>query len=98
MKIEEMFIKYEVDVYFAGHSHSYSRTTSSDKPVYIVAGGAGCDEMGPSKESLLLGPLGQDSIESDKYSTGVLDVSDEKLSWRLIDSIDGSIIDSVDIL
>jgi hypothetical protein len=96
--VEGWFEEYGVDMYFAGHSHSYSRTLDVESsPMYIVAGGAGCDEMGPSKESLLLGPVGSDLIESDRYSTGVLTVSDSKLKWKLIDSIDGSTIDEVEI-
>jgi len=95
--VEGWFKDYGVDMYFAGHSHSYSRTVDDTSPMYVVAGGAGCDEMGPSKESLLLGPLGTDMVESDRYSTGVLTVSEESLKWELVDSIDGSILDQAEI-
>mmetsp|Transcript_6970 Transcript_6970/g.14518 ORF Transcript_6970/g.14518 Transcript_6970/m.14518 type:complete len:464 (+) Transcript_6970:59-1450(+) len=96
--VEGWFKEYGVDVYFAGHSHSYSRTTDvSSKPMYVVAGGAGCDEMGPPKDSLMLGPESSEFVTSDKYSSGVLTVSPDKLVWKLIDSMDGSVIDEVEI-
>ena len=39
-----LFLKYGVDVYFAGHSHSYSRYDSAaygDDTVHVTVGGAG---------------------------------------------------------
>lgn len=55
---EHLFIKYNVDAYFAGHKHSYASSfptcnnnVSSHSfklptcPVYVLVGGAGCDEM-----------------------------------------------------
>ena len=44
-----LFTAAKVDVYFAGHGHSYARYDVSawgDSTVHIMAGGAGCDEMG----------------------------------------------------
>lgn len=59
--VSELFEKYGVDLYFAGHAHRYWRdppvqagkATSNEMRVYkdvegfiqVVAGGAGCDEM-----------------------------------------------------
>eukprot|EP00439_Symbiodinium_sp_Y106_P054958 s578_g7.t1 len=59
--VSELFEKYGVDLYFAGHAHMYWRdppvqagkATSNEMRVYkdvegfiqVVAGGAGCDEM-----------------------------------------------------
>jgi hypothetical protein len=45
--LTDLFVKYGVDVYFAGHSHSYSRYAASDMNgiVHITVGGAGCEEM-----------------------------------------------------
>lgn len=43
-----LFAKYGVDVFFAGHAHSYSRFNVSawgDGTLHITVGGAGCDEM-----------------------------------------------------
>lgn len=41
----KLFEKYGVDMYFAGHSHSYSRSAPVNGVTYIVVGGAGCEEM-----------------------------------------------------
>jgi hypothetical protein len=46
--VDALFIKYNVSMYFAGHSHSYSRFPASDHggvTTHITVGGAGCDEM-----------------------------------------------------
>lgn len=55
--IEDLFLKYNVDVYFAGHKHSYERDHpvykgvpqanyhNPNATVYITVGGAGNDEM-----------------------------------------------------
>ena len=40
-----LFAKYGVDLYVAGHGHSYTRGSPVDGTTYIMAGGAGCDEM-----------------------------------------------------
>lgn len=43
-----LFKSYGVDMYFAGHGHSYTRHDASafgDGTVHIMVGGAGCDEM-----------------------------------------------------
>jgi len=46
--VDALFIKYNVSMYFAGHSHSYSRYAASQHggvTTHITVGGAGCDEM-----------------------------------------------------
>eukprot|EP00286_Rhodomonas_abbreviata_P023490 CAMPEP_0181309894 /NCGR_PEP_ID=MMETSP1101-20121128/12269_1 /TAXON_ID=46948 /ORGANISM="Rhodomonas abbreviata, Strain Caron Lab Isolate" /LENGTH=448 /DNA_ID=CAMNT_0023416433 /DNA_START=92 /DNA_END=1438 /DNA_ORIENTATION=+ len=46
--VEALFTKYGVAMYFAGHSHSYSRylpAAHEDVTTHITVGGAGCDEM-----------------------------------------------------
>jgi hypothetical protein len=45
--LNDLFVKYGVSMYFAGHSHSYSRYAASDHSgvVHITVGGAGCEEM-----------------------------------------------------
>jgi len=55
--MEGLFAKYNVDIYFSGHKHSYQRTfpvlnntietsyTNPSFPVHLIVGGAGCDEM-----------------------------------------------------
>ena len=47
-QVDELFVKYGVSMYFAGHSHSYSRFSASAHSgvtTHITVGGAGCDEM-----------------------------------------------------
>lgn len=47
-QVDALFIKYNVSLYFAGHSHSYSRYDASAHggvTTHITVGGAGCDEM-----------------------------------------------------
>lgn len=48
LPVTALFGKYNVDMYFAGHGHSYTRYNVSaygDNTVHIMVGGAGCDEM-----------------------------------------------------
>merc|ERR1711871_109429 len=116
--------KYGVDIYFAGHAHSYSRSwpastsgaveTDHDKHLYkspngtvwVVAGGAGCDEMpegssAPHDDYLLDGdvsPEGSNVVKSNRYASGVLTANATALSWQLIDSVDGTDIDHFTIL
>ena len=40
-----LFAKYGVDLYLSGHGHSYSRSAPVNGTTFIMAGGAGCDEM-----------------------------------------------------
>lgn len=46
-----LFQKYGVDVYFAGHTHSYARAGPVNGTLYVTVGGAGCDEMAYPKDS-----------------------------------------------
>jgi len=43
----DLFSKYAVNLYVAGHGHSYSRGAPVNGTTYIMVGGAGCDEMAP---------------------------------------------------
>lgn len=49
----DLFAKYGVDMYFAGHTHSYARSSPVNGTVLVVAGGAGCDEMAIPKTDTL---------------------------------------------
>lgn len=40
-----LFEKYGIDLYVAGHAHSYARGAPHNNITYITVGGAGCDEM-----------------------------------------------------
>jgi len=87
---EDLFKKYNVDIYFSGHEHSYTRSfpvyrqavekfgkdcyTSPNSTAYVVVGGAGCDEMTPE------GPDGYDTsadwivTHDHHFGTGILHV------------------------
>lgn len=45
--MNDLFVKYGVSMYFAGHSHSYSRYDAEDHEgiIHVTVGGAGCEEM-----------------------------------------------------
>lgn len=58
--VASLFKQFGVDVYFAGHTHSYARYDPSaygDGAVHVTVGGAGCDEMPYPPDQLL--PLSQ---------------------------------------
>lgn len=95
--------KYGVDLYVAGHAHSYSRfapkcSSSVDGHeclTEIVCGGAGCDEM-PMKQ--VRGTAqGPGVFYTERMATGVLKVTQSVLHWKLIDSYSGSILDQVNL-
>ena len=47
-QVDALFVKYNVSLYLAGHSHSYSRyaaSAHSGVTTHITVGGAGCEEM-----------------------------------------------------
>jgi hypothetical protein len=95
---QAIFDKYRVHMYFAGHSHSYSRSAPVDgETLQIVAGGAGCEEMGPPKEKVFAQKTWEIEVESDEYSVGMLAISEEKLSWTLVNSKTGDVIDQIDV-
>jgi hypothetical protein len=120
-----LFSQYGVDIYFAGHAHSYSRSSPASATghvdtdhdskhlyktpngtVWIVAGGAGCDEMpegssSPHEDYLLDGdvsPEGSNVVKSKRYASGVLTANATALKWQLIDSVDGTELDHLTIL
>lgn len=115
---EALFEKYGVDMYFAGHGHSYARSMPASKArvelnhdkhlyqkpngtVWIMVGGAGCDEMKEGDEpdsQIVSAPDGSTVVTSDRYATGVLSVNSTALYWRLIDSKTGSVLDELSIV
>ncbi|KAL1503565.1 hypothetical protein AB1Y20_012043 [Prymnesium parvum] len=93
-----LFAKYKVDAYFAGHSHSYTRSTysfSSTSMLHIVVGGAGCDEMpqAPAVPASQRGSQSNATFHTGRYASGVLRVNASALHWQLLDSADSSILD-----
>jgi len=125
--VDAMFIKYNVSLYFAGHSHSYSRFNAADHggvTTHIIVGGAGCDEMLYAEDNprpgfhtgttcaqwadLKFPPHNEkknrletcDGAEffTDAYAIGKLTIAEMgrgPISWQLVSSIDGSVLDSL---
>jgi len=89
-----------VDAYFGGHHHSYTREAhrydggSNETLLAVVVGGAGCDEMAQVPKSNQTG-MGRASFHAARYAAGVLKANKTTLTWRLLDSADGSLLDEV---
>jgi hypothetical protein len=83
---------------FAGHSHSYARSThtfgDNSTMLNVVVGGAGCDEMAQAPKSAATG-VGRSSFASARYASGVLRANATTLSWQLIDSVDATVLDEL---
>lgn len=99
----KLFQKYKVDVYIAGHKHSYARSNGGafgNDTMYVVAGGAGCDEMKQGVEEFegMVVPELHDVVSrSSRYASGVMTTNSTNLKWELIDSVTGEIIDSFEL-
>lgn len=104
---EELFNKYEVDLYVSGHVHSYARSfpvfqsnhsegyVDAGKPTYIVIGGAGCDEMIISKAPKAPAPWTAFQ-DTQHYGTGILAVPNRThLHWSYVDSVDLKVLDEI---
>ena len=103
----KLFEKYQVDVYVAGHKHSYARSnggTYGNDTVYVVAGGAGCDEMkqgaAPHADDFAgnIAPSShQVAVTSERYSSGVMTTNATHLKWELLDSVTGVVLDMFEL-
>ena len=99
----KLFEKYNVDVYFAGHQHSYARSnggTYGNKTIFVVAGGAGCDEMKQGKEEFVgtTAPADQAvNATSHRYSSGIMTTNTTHLKWELLDSVTGEVLDAFEL-
>eukprot|EP01063_Lacrimia_lanifica_P034874 TRINITY_DN6546_c0_g1_i1.p1 TRINITY_DN6546_c0_g1~~TRINITY_DN6546_c0_g1_i1.p1 ORF type:complete len:510 (+),score=138.41 TRINITY_DN6546_c0_g1_i1:69-1598(+) len=107
--VEALFAKYGVDLYLSGHIHKYFRSYKSCVPpacestdasvpsnastTYVVAGGAGNDEMdyghrGPTSS----GP--SVPFATEEMATGVLTLHNaSSLQYRLLSSLDRRVLD-----
>jgi hypothetical protein len=98
--------KYGVDLYLAGHIHSYHRllpAAGNDVVPTIVTGGAGCDEFSWDRRRYgTWDKLGNNSLWDFRYfnndtQVGMLKVSKEELNWTAIASSSGKTIDFVSL-
>jgi len=101
-----LFETYGVNLYFAGHVHSYHRLlpVNGNKGVpTIVSGGAGCDEFASDKKtSGSFNKRGNNSLWDYRYyngdtQLGMLEVTPTELTFKAIASSTGEIIDTVTI-
>ncbi|EDQ89016.1 uncharacterized protein MONBRDRAFT_25809 [Monosiga brevicollis MX1] len=96
--VQELFERYEVDVYVAGHTHSYSRSMPGNLngssyhnlngTVLVVAGGTGCEEMhdvgAPDPATFRMSSLHTEVFATDRVAAGVLMVNSTYLNFRLL--------------
>jgi hypothetical protein len=102
---EDLFYKWGVDLYIAGHEHYYERiyptyankvvSTSYNNPTattYLVSGAAGCIE---GLEAFNPGPV--PAWSAKRYSAdegfGLLNVGPTTLNWQFIGASDGTVRD-----
>ena len=95
-----LFAKYGVDLYLAGHGHTYSRSAPVNGTTWIMAGGAGCDEMAPPQAAQaaapgFAAPEGSVVATSDHMAVATLKANATTLYVRLLDSEHGTLLDDV---
>eukprot|EP01060_Flectonema_neradi_P040331 TRINITY_DN914_c0_g2_i1.p1 TRINITY_DN914_c0_g2~~TRINITY_DN914_c0_g2_i1.p1 ORF type:complete len:455 (+),score=120.35 TRINITY_DN914_c0_g2_i1:59-1423(+) len=111
IKAKALFDKYNVDLYVAGHAHTYARSYKSCKApactaggdpnattTYLYCGGAGNDET----DYTVAGQIhpnptpGSATFATPELSSGILQVvNSTSLVWRLYSSMDGRVIDEM---
>lgn len=94
-----LFMKYGVDLYLAGHQHSYSRQVPVDantgSPPVIVTGAAGSDEGLEGWDQIEGTANGYDYWGTGKrHQVGTLAASRSTLTWRAHDSDTGDVFDT----
>lgn len=110
--LSALFNSAQVDMYFAGHGHTYSRYDASawnDGAVHIMTGGSGSDETPWPKDQLVTpAPLASPSsprtvgkpapvAASDVYSLGVVTVTPTQLVYSQKRAPEGTEIDTVTV-
>jgi predicted phosphodiesterase len=88
LALEPMFVKYGVDVVFAGHEHFYERTTLQRGIQYFVSGGAGSLRAGDAAAA----PFVARDFDSD-YHFMLVEIERDTLSFQAI-SRRGETVDS----
>jgi len=104
---EKLFHEYEVDLFVAGHMHSYERSypvyreqvvntdyRDNEATWYLVVGAAGCQEYLDNYDVDALYPWS--AARSDSYGYGKLTVyNGTTLHWAQILDEDGSVLDEI---
>jgi predicted phosphodiesterase len=86
--IEPLFVKYGMDVVFAGHEHFYERLKPQKGIYYFTAGGAAKLRRGDIRKT----PMTEMGFDTD-YSFMVVEVTDDALHFQTI-ARSGRIVDS----
>lgn len=99
LPLRQMYEKYGIDLYLAGHVHAYSRhlppAGSKDVPI-VVTGAAGSDEGHESWGKVVgVADDGYDFYSDGKvYQVGTLEASRETLTWKAHNSETGEVFDT----
>jgi predicted phosphodiesterase len=97
--LRDLYEKYGVDLYLAGHVHAYSRhlppAGSGGVPV-VVTGAAGCDEglEGWDKAEGTADDGYEYYTDGTVYQVGTIEVSRESLTWKSHNSETGDVFDT----
>lgn len=96
---KELFAKYGVDLYLAGHQHSYSRqfpvSSSTASPPVVVTGAAGCDEGLEGWDQINGTANGYHYFGTGKvHQVGTLEASRSTLTWKAHNSETGEVFDT----
>jgi hypothetical protein len=95
----KLFEKYEVDIYFCGHTHSYKRLEKVNGVTYIVVGGAGNDETDISFPNKKTTQTQKEVVfATSRPAIGVLTVNITHLFWELLDGLTHNILDNLTLL
>ena len=90
--VEPIFVKYGVDVVFAGHEHFYERIKPQQGIYYFISGSGGKLRQGDVKEG---SPLTAKAYDRD-MSFMLIEINDEQMHFQVIsrtgDTVDSGII------
>ena len=104
--LEHLLMDYNVDLFFAGHMHSYERLWPTYRqqvikkdynnpggPVHIITGSAGCNEDLDHFDSM---DYPWSAFKSDSYGFGMLNIiNSNRLEWRQLLAKDSSVLDRI---
>jgi len=104
--IEDIMYSHEVDVYFAGHKHSYERSypvykaaKESDSydapraPVHVVTGAGGCDE-GHDDDSKAVNASWHVMHDTSRWGYGMIVADETSFTWTQYDAATDTAIDT----